>query len=112
MRVVTDPPVLLQRLIRLLRWRLWLQEKLQPTDWQVMLWWAALAGFAGAVVSLLFRVFTEGIHELLTGRSSGVVETMRLLPWWARVLVPAAGGLFAGLTLLLGKRIARRESST
>jgi hypothetical protein len=26
--------------------------------------------------------------------------------------VPAAGGLFAGLTLLLGKRIARRESST
>ncbi|HVU24863.1 MAG TPA: ClcB-like voltage-gated chloride channel protein [Opitutus sp.] len=113
MRAVTDPAVLLmQRLMRLLRWRLWLQEKLQPTDWQLMLWWAALAGFAGAMVSLLFRVFTEGIHELLTGRTAGVVETMRLLPWWARVLVPAAGGLFAGMALLLGKRVARRESST
>jgi CIC family chloride channel protein len=110
---VSDPAVLLlQRLMRLLRWRLWIQEKLQPTDWQIMLWWAALAGFAGAMVSLLFRVFTEGIHELLTGRNAGVVETMRLLPWWGRILVPAAGGLFAGLSLLLGKRIARRESST
>ncbi len=113
MKAVTDPAaLLLERLMRLLRWRLWIQEKLQPTEWQVTLLWAALAGFTGALVSLLFSVFTEGIHELLTGRNSGVVETMRLLPWWGVILVPALGGLLAGLTLLLGKRIARGQSST
>jgi CIC family chloride channel protein len=113
MKVVTDPArLLLQRLLRLLRWRLWIQEKLQPTEWQITLLWAAVAGFAGALVSLLFSVLAEGIHELLTGRNSGVVETMQQLPWWARILIPATGGLLAGITLLLGKRIARGQSST
>jgi Chloride channel protein EriC len=113
MKRMTDPAkVLLERLMRLLRWRLWIQEKLQPTEWQVTLMWAAVAGFVGAMSSMLFSVFAEGIHELLTGRSEGVVETMRLLPWWAVVGVPAAGGLLAGLTLALGKRIVRGQSST
>jgi len=110
--VPTLPRPLLERLLRLLRWRVWIQEKLQPTEWQITLLWAALAGFLGAMVSLLFTVLTEGIHKFLTGYDSGVVETMRMLPWWARILVPAAGGLLAGLTLLLGKRITRGESST
>jgi CIC family chloride channel protein len=113
MRVVRDPAVqLLQHLMRLLRWRLWVQEKLQPTEWQITLLWAALAGFMGALSSLLFSVMAEGIHELLTGRTEGVVETMRQLPWWGCVAVPAAGGLLAGLTLLFGKRIAQGQSST
>ncbi|ACB75825.1 Chloride channel core [Opitutus terrae PB90-1] len=113
MKGVRDPAVqLLQRLIRLLRWRVWIQEKLQPTEWQITLWWAALAGFVGALSSLLFSVLTEGIHELLTGRSDGVVETMRQLPWWACVAVPATGGLLAGATLLLGKRLSQGQSST
>lgn len=112
MKGVADPAELLRRLMRLLRWRLWIQEKLQPTDWQITLLWAAVAGFLGALVSLLFSVFAEGIHELLTGQHAGVVETMTLLPWWARILVPAAGGLLAGVTLLLGKRLARGQSST
>ncbi len=113
MKRMADPAkVLLERLMRLLRWRLWIQEKLQPTEWQITLMWAAVAGFAGAMSSMLFAVLAEGIHELLTGRSEGVVETMRLLPWWAVIGVPAAGGLLAGLTLALGKRIARGQSST
>lgn len=113
MKVVRDPAVqLLQHLMRLLRWRLWIQEKLQPTEWQVTLLWAALAGFLGALSSLLFSVLAEGIHELLTGRTEGVVETMRQLPWWGCVAVPATGGLLAGCTLLLGKRIAQGQSST
>lgn len=113
MKRMADPAkVLLERLMRLLRWRLWIQEKLQPTEWQITLMWAAVAGFVGAMSSMLFAVFAEGIHELLTGRSEGVVETMKLLPWWAVIGVPAAGGLLAGLTLALGKRIARGQSST
>lgn len=113
MKAVTDPAaLLLRRLMRLLRWRLWIQERLQFTEWQVTLLWAALAGFLGALVAMLFSVFAEGVHELLTGYNAGVVETMRQLPWWARILVPAAGGLLAGLTLLFGQKLTRDQSST
>ena len=47
---------LLQRLQRLLRWRLWIRERLQLTEWQVTLLWAALAGFTGAMASMIFSM--------------------------------------------------------
>lgn len=103
---------LLQRLQRLLRWRLWLREKLQLTEWQVTLLWAALAGFLGAWASMLFSALAEGVHEFMTHSTGGVVESMRHLPWWGRVLVPTAGGAAAGLVLLYGSRLTRSQSST
>ena len=113
MNVVTDPAkLLLERMLRLLRWRVWIQEKLQPTEWQVTLLWAGFAGFLGALSSLVFRGLAEGVHELLTGSSAGVVESMKQLPWWAVLALPAGGGLLAGLVLLLGKHLTRGQSST
>ena len=113
MNAVTDPAKLLvERLLRLLRWRVWIQEKLQPTEWQITLLWAAFVGGLGALVSLVFQGLAEGVHDLLSGSSAGVVESMRQLPWWAVLALPAAGGLLAGLVLLLGQRIARGQSST
>jgi CIC family chloride channel protein len=99
-------------LIKLLRRRLWLQEKLEPTEWQAMLLWAALAGFLGALASLLFSGLTEGVHGLLTGSHSGVVESMRLLPRWMVVLVPCVGGVLAGVVLHFGQHLAPRAWST
>lgn len=84
------------QLFKLLRRRVWLQEKLQPSEWQATLLWAALAGFVGALSALVFSGLTEGAHELLTGCKAGVVESMRLLPKWAVVLVPSLGGPLAG----------------
>ena len=103
---------LLQRLQRLLRWRLWLREKLQLTEWQVTLLWAALAGFLGAWASMIFSALSEGVHEFMTHSSLGVVESMRHLPWWGVLLVPTAGGAAAGLVLLYGERLTRSQSST
>jgi CIC family chloride channel protein len=103
---------LLQRLQRLLRWRLWVRERLQLTEWQVTLLWAALAGFLGAMASMIFSALAEGVHEFMTGRTSGVVESMRQLPWWGCLLVPTLGGAAAGLVLLYGSRLTRSESST
>ncbi len=115
MKLVMDPAeLLLRRLMRLLRWRLWIQEKLQPTEWQVTLLWAALAGFLGALASVFFLGLAEGVHELFgySGEGVGVVESMRQLPWWGCLLVPALGGMCAGIVLLLGKHIAPGQSST
>lgn len=113
MNVVTDPAkLLLERMLRLLRWRVWIQEKLHPTEWQVTLGWAALVGFLGALSSLIFKGLAEGVHELLSGSGAGVVESMRQLPWWGVLALPAAGGLLAGTVLLLGRRLTRQQSST
>jgi CIC family chloride channel protein len=100
------------RLFELLRRRVWLQEKLQPTEWQVTLWWAAIAGTLGALAAILFTILTEGVHEILTGSRAGIVESMRVLPWWGTMLVPAIGGLLAGLILLFGRYLLPGKSST
>ena len=64
MKGVTDPAALLmRRLQRLLKWRLWIQERLQPSEWQVTLLWAAVAGVLGAISALLFTTLTERVHD-------------------------------------------------
>ena len=40
-------PQIYERLLRLLRWRLWIIEKLRPSPWQETLFWAAGAGILG-----------------------------------------------------------------
>ncbi len=114
---ITDPAALMRRLLRLLRWRVWIQEKLQPTEWQVTLMWAAVAGVLGALAATVFTTLTERVHDWIgrywgTNSSLGVVDSMARLPWWACLLLPAAGGAIAGAILLWGQRLTRSESST
>lgn len=101
-----------EQLLKLLRRRIWLQELLQPTDWQMILLWAAVVGVLGALTAALFTGCTEGVHELLTGSRAGVVESMRLLPRWAVVVIPTLGGLCAGLVIHFGQHLAPKARST
>ncbi len=113
MNVVTDPAVLLmRRMLRLLRWRVWIQERLQPTEWQITLLWAALAGFLGAQGSIMFSALTENIYDLFGAGRPGVVDAMRNLPWWGCLLVPTLGGACAGAVLYFGNRLIRGQVST
>lgn len=105
-------PQIYERLLRLLRWRLWIIEKLRPSPWQETLCWAAVAGVLGALAALVFRGGTDLIHRLLTGTTEGMVDSFRELAWWQRLGIPAVGGLMAGLVLLFGRRLHRGESST
>ncbi|MFZ5494720.1 MAG: ClcB-like voltage-gated chloride channel protein [Verrucomicrobiota bacterium] len=105
-------PQIYRRLLRLLRWRLWIVEKLRPSPWQETLAYAAMAGVLGALAALLFRHGVELIHHVLTGTGIGMVDSFRELDWWQRLAVPAVGGLMAGLVLLFGKRLHRGQSST
>ena len=113
MKAVTDPATLLmRRLLRLLRWRVWVQEKLQPTEWQVTLMWAAVAGVLGALAAIVFTTLTERVHESFGNSSLGVVDSMARLPWWGCLLVPTLGGACAGAILIYGQRLTRAQSST
>ncbi|HEX7631982.1 MAG TPA: ClcB-like voltage-gated chloride channel protein [Lacunisphaera sp.] len=105
-------PQIYERLLRLLRWRLWFIEKLRPSPWQETLFWAAGAGVLGALAALAFRGGINLIHLVLTGVSGGMVDSFRELTWWERLGIPAVGGLLAGLVLLFGKRLHRGQSST
>lgn len=105
-------PQIYQRLLRLLRWRLWILEKLRPSPWQETLCWAAVAGVLGALAALAFRGGVDLIHSLLTGTTDGMVDSFRELAWWQRLSIPAVGGLMAGLVLLFGKRLHSGQSST
>lgn len=105
-------PQIYRRLLRLLRWRLWIIEKLRPSPWQETLGYAAIAGVLGALAALLFRHGVEVIHYVLTGTGSGMVDSFRELEWWQRLAVPTVGGLMAGLILLFGRHLHRGQSST
>lgn len=76
-----------------------------------MLLWAAVVGLLGALATIGFRESIHGAQWLLARQSGSEVEIARSLGWAARLLVPAAGGVLAGLFLLLARRFATRAAS-
>lgn len=76
-----------------------------------MLLWAAVSGLVGAFATIAFREGIHGLQWLLTGQSGSLVEIAKSLPWYTRMLLPAAGGIAAGIFLLLAKRFTTGASS-
>ncbi len=69
------------------------------------LWGAALlAGILGAGAMFIFHALIGVSEWLLSGHSGGLVYEALSLPVWARLLVPLAGGVLAGLVLQGGER--------
>ena len=98
-------------LTTLLRYRSRLQRLFHFSDEHSMLLWAAVVGLAGALATIGFRESIRGAQWLLARQSGSEVEIAKSLPWLARLLVPAAGGVLAGRFLLLAKRFATRAAS-
>lgn len=73
--------------------------------------YAAVIGCAGALSTILFRECLRQLQWWLSGTDQGLVATARALPWWARLLVPAVGGVLAGLTLQVGLKWIPRKGS-
>ncbi|PTY03717.1 voltage-gated chloride channel ClcB [Opitutaceae bacterium EW11] len=113
-RLHSAPPVaaLTKGVVRLLRIRVWLAEHISPSEWQITLFWAGLVGFLGGLSAIAFREGLDGLHWLLTGSPGGMVESFGHMPNWRRLVTPAAGGLLAGVVLLLGRRITKGGSTT
>jgi CIC family chloride channel protein len=102
----------LQTLRRLKFW-VWFQEWIRPSELQAMLIWAGIIGFCGALCSIGYRVGTSFVHKILTGSNEpGLVESFTELPMWARLVVPAIGGLIAGAIIQFGSRFHGQITTT
>src|SRR5215469_13683462 len=100
---------------RLLKLKVWLVDHFRLSERQVTLIWAGLIGVLSAIASEGFRRATDLLHYVATGSQTGIITSFARLPWWDRVLVPATGGLLAGLTLWLGNRLfssVRQKTTT
>ena len=112
---LTDPPVgantpsplkLLWRrvVVQLLRLRVWITERGPGDLWESNYFWAAVVGFCGAFLSVGFREALRGMEVILFHSDKALEFVPMTLPWWARLSIPAAGGLIAGSILLFGQK--------
>jgi len=92
--------------VQLLRLRVWFTERGPGEIWESNYFWAAIVGLCGALSSVAFREALRGLEWGLFHYDGPLeyVATALPLPWWARLLIPAAGGLIAGSILLFGER--------
>src|SRR6516165_2077773 len=100
---------------RLLKIKVWLIERFRLSERQITLIWAGFIGFLGALASEGFRKASELLHYVAKGSNLGVISSFAHLSWWQRIIVPATGGLLAGLTLWWGSRFfsgARQKPTT
>jgi CIC family chloride channel protein len=87
------------------RWRLELADRLRPLAWQRTLAVAAMIGMLGGLTTIGFRELILLTERWAYGNAGGsLVLIARGLTWWQRMLVPAVGGLFAGMLLSWARR--------
>lgn len=75
------------------------------SDLPAMLMWSVLAGAMAALTTIGFHYGMRVVQEFFTGRSGSVVTVITGLPWYGRILFPAAGGIIAGTLLWLASKV-------
>lgn len=71
----------------------------------VILVWAAILGFAGAITTITFHEVIKLLQRLHTGRAGDVVDIARLWSVPEKLIIPTLGGIIAGLCLYFASRI-------
>ncbi|CAB3776528.1 ClcB-like voltage-gated chloride channel protein [Pararobbsia alpina] len=96
----------------LLKLRIRLQTLFRFSEAHSMLLWACLAGFVGALATIVFREGIDLVQWLLVGDTGSLVSIAGHLPWEGRLALPTAGGFVAGLFLLLARRFSEGEAES
>ncbi len=86
---------------RLLR----LRERVFLSEEAFHLLMAGVVGVLGGVTNFLFYHGTEWVKHFTLRRPGDLAEVAEMLDWWQRMLIPALGGLAAGLVLHWGLRL-------
>ncbi len=97
------------------RWLKWygrLAKWIHPSELQATLLWAVLVGCLGGLSAIVFRAAIQFTLLAFTRHSGSLEQVASGLPGWQRLLIPAMGGLLAGLVLHFGARFQRGHRST
>ena len=97
--------------VQLLRLRVWFTERGPGDIWESNYFWAAIVGLCGAFSSVAFREALYELQGVLLGYEGPLDTAATTLPWWGRLLMPAAGGLIAGSILLFGEKWSKAGKS-
>jgi len=84
--------------------RVWFTERGPGDIWESNYFWAAVVGLCGAFSSVAFREALAHLQWYLLRYSGPLDGAATDLPWYGRLLMPAAGGLIAGSILLFGQK--------
>lgn len=72
---------------------------------------AGVVGILGGITNFVFYFATEWVKHFTLQQPGELAETAALLGWWERMLVPALGGLGAGLVLYWGLKLVGTTGS-
>jgi CIC family chloride channel protein len=71
---------------------------------------AVVVGVLGGVCNLFYHLSEELLKILIFGHNAEISEIARGLLWWQKIITPTAGGLAAGLILLIGMKVSAKEA--
>lgn len=89
-----------------------LREKFILREEALHLGIAGVVGVLGGLVNLVFFHAIEAVKLFFLRRPGDPVEVAEMMGPWERALIPALGGLAAGLVLHWGLRLVGRQGST
>ena len=72
---------------------------------------AVLVGVVGGIVNVGFLYGIEGVKLIALRQPGDLVSIAELLEWWQRLIIPAIGGLAAGLVLHWGAGLITKGTS-
>jgi chloride channel protein, CIC family len=94
-----------QRLLRI-------RERVRFSEETFHLILAGAVGVIGGISNLLFYHVVEWLKSVGLGRSGDLVQVANELAQWQRLIIPAAGGLLAGIILFAGLRLVGPQGPT
>ena len=111
---LNNPVVLTMRGMLRRYWQraLRLRERFEFKEEAFHLFLAGLVGLIGGSVNLGFYYATDWVKQLFLLAPGDPVEVAEMMTDWQRVLIPALGGLAAGLVLYWGLRFVGPQGST
>ena len=107
---------LLGQLNELLRkhWRkaIIIRDRVRLSEEAVHLLMAGVVGIVGALANVAYHAINELLKLIVLSDKGEIAEIAASLPMWQRLIIPAIGGLAAGLILYLGLRMMAHPGLT